>query len=482
MAPDRSLFLSPLDEPRRGATPPPRGSPTGPGPRVGTRPAGDGRSHRRSVFAVVVVLGLAAVAANRAAPAVDPAPLGDTVPPAESDPAGADQQDAAGQDATGQDETGQDSAGQDSAGRRAAGDDAAGEGDADRDETARDDEGTASTGPTGVGGAPSSTLQTTAVLGPLFPEATGTTVVVVTGRNQLLLAHLDSGTVRTVEVPGLEPGFGHPGGDVVRALGPDMLLAGSALVARRPNGAVTDIEASFDSTYPSAVDGRFWSLAGSFSELVERDRDGETGRRVALPVDTGPILPMGDSFIVSPYGSVLQLDAATGRALRLADGVAVAADASTLVRVRCDESLDCGLTLSDLVGGDERVVATPTPRSWYETYAGGELSPDGRYLAIPFYGVDQPGGIVLVDVERGERLQLDSLATSSGGGFPDQTAFTADSRWLLRLDGFQGELKAIRIDDGLLVDIDLDLPRSRERGMLLFSLSSVPSDVDPVGG
>jgi hypothetical protein len=230
----------------------------------------------------------------------------------------------------------------------------------------------------------------------------------------------------------------------------------------------------------SAEAGRWWVVDHRFSvELVERDAEGETGRRLSLPGESSAVLPFGDGFLVSPAGSVLAVDATTGRARRLADGTAVAADDRTLVRTRCDELLECGLVLSDHGGGSERIVGTPTPRSRYEIYAGARFSPDGRWLVVPFYGEDQPGGLVLIDVERGQRLSIDSLATAAGGGFAVTAAFTADSRWLLV--GDQGEddasIRAVRIEDGASAEIDLGHQTGRgQGGASMVAVPSVPGD------
>jgi hypothetical protein len=124
-------------------------------------------------------------------------------------------------------------------------------------------------------------------------------------------------------------------------------------------------------------------------------------------------------------------------------------------------------------------VGTPTPRSRYETYAGVRFSPDGRWLVVPFYGEDQPGGLVLIDVERGERRPLDYLAGASAGGFPVTGLFTADSRWLLVADpsDVRRPIKALRIEDGAGVDIALAIDGGGDEGGTSFlAVPSVPGD------
>lgn len=328
------------------------------------------------------------------------------------------------------------------------------------------------------------TLQTMAVLGPLLPDATGTTVVLASS-GRLAVADLDTGTVRTVGAPGLRPYAGYPF-ETVLAVPGGFLVSGSQphLVPRDAGGDVLELDVPPHAGFlRSGEEGRFWTVGETFTmELVERDVVGETGRRLTLPPDTGAILPTGDGFVVSPYGSVLEVDAGTGRAERIADGAAVAVDERTLARVRCDDDLDCGLVISDRDGGRERFVPQPTPRSRYDSWYGARLSPDGRWLVIPFYAEDQPGGLALVDVEAGERRQIDSLATSSEGGFPLQAVFTADSRWLLLADaGSESRpIRAIRIDDGATAEIDLGIEaRPGEQGSVLIAVPSVPADADP---
>jgi hypothetical protein len=320
----------------------------------------------------------------------------------------------------------------------------------------------------------------------MLPEPTGTTVVLASSRT-LLVAHLDSGTVRGAALDGMEVHGSSPFHSVL-PVGDRLLTAGHRphLVDRHPGGPVReDLPPAPVGYLPSGTEGRWWVADHRFSlELVERDLEGETGGRITLPGDGGVALPLGGSFIVSPLGSVLQVDAGTGAARSLGEGVAVAVDERTLARVRCDESLECGLVLSDLSGGDERTVAPPTPRSRYGTHSGVSLSPDGRWLVTPFFGEDQPGGLALVDVERGERRFLDSLATSSGGGFPLNAAFSADSRWLLlaepSADG--SPLRAIRIEDGTSVELDLGVEAGGDgEGVALLAIPSIAADADPTG-
>jgi hypothetical protein len=249
--------------------------------------------------------------------------------------------------------------------------------------------------------------------------------------------------------------------------------------------------AVLDGYLPSADERRWWVVDHRTSSgrdealvLVERDLAGETGGRITLPSEGQPPLAVGSSFFLSTRGSVQRVDALTGDARRIGDGIAVAVDQRTLARVRCDGSDDCGLVLSDLDGGDERVITPPTPRSRYATLSGATFSPDGRWLVTPFFGEDQPGGLALVDVVQGERRFVDSLATSSRGGFPLDGAFTADSRWLLlaapTADG--RPVRAIRIEDSTIVDLDLAVPAVDEgESIELLAIPSIPADADPPG-
>lgn len=426
MAPDPSLFLSPL---------PARSSVEAEGDEAATAPDGPppprpgaSRSRRVAVSAVVATLAVGAVVANRAGagrePVAGPAPTTTTT----------------------------------AAGSRAL-------------------EGT----PPSTTPALPATLTTVARLGPLLPDPSGTTLVVASSE-RLLVVDIDTGTVRVAAVPGLDVWGGAPFSSVL-PVGADLLVGGSVphLVGRAEGGAVRPAGPPVATgLLPSAVDGRWWTLDHRFgAELVERDAQGETGRQLRFPSDSGAILAHGDGFLASPGATVLALDAATGQARRVADGTAVAVDARTLVRTRCDESLECGLVLSDIAGGGERVVGTPTPRSRYETYAGIRFSPDGRWLVVPFYGEDQPGGLVLIDVARGRRHPMDFLTTASRGGFPATGVFTADSRWLLVGDPTDDArpIKALRIEDGAAVDIDLgDRGRGGEGGITMVAVPSVPAD------
>ncbi len=339
----------------------------------------------------------------------------------------------------------------------------------------------AATGPHGpVADDPTpAVLETSATLGPRLPAPTGTTVVVV-ARDQVAVADLDSGVVRTAR---LRPAPDRSPFQAVLGVGSSFLLAGSApLVVPRAEGAVVDpLDLPvFGGYLPSARAGAFWTVDQRFDvELVEQTLTGASGRRVVLPGESGPVLPVGDGFIVSPAGSIMSVDATTGRVDTLGEGTAVAYDGRTLVRSRCGEDLECGLVLSDLDGGREREVGPPTPRSRYDTYAGARFSPDGRWLSIPFYGEDQPGGLALIDVERGERRPTEQLVTASGGGFPASAAFTADSRWLLFADrsAGPGSVHAVDLADGSVRPLELGPAVSGGDGdLLLDAFPSIPAD------
>ena len=437
MAPDPSLFLSPLGP--ADPVPGEEGSgeqPTGDEPG-GEHPAGHGPGRWRRAVAplVVTVLVLGAVAANRGGGGADArserAAATTTTTAVRARPGGAVPTPAP----------------------------------------------TTTTSTTTLGPA----LTTVARRGPLLPDVTGTTLVLNTSE-RLVVAELDTGTIRMAATPGLALGGGQF--STVVPVGTALLVGGAdpRLVERSPGGVALDVgRTATGGLLPSAVPGRWWAVDHRFSvELVEHDVDGETGRRLSLPGESSAVLPFGDGFLVSPAGSVLEVDATTGRARRIADGTVVAVDDRTLVRTRCDEVLECGLVLSDHGGGAERTIGTPTPRSRYEVYAGPRFSPDGRWLVVPFYGEDQPGGLVLIDVERGERRAVDTLATASGGGFAVSAAFTADSRWLLFGDaaGEEAPIRALRIEDGATAEIDLGVRGPRSHGSASFvALPSVPGDV-----
>ena len=335
--------------------------------------------------------------------------------------------------------------------------------------------------------APPATLETVGRLGPRLPRPTGTTLALV-GDGRLLLADLDAGVVRTAP---LAPGDGRGLPSQVVVPSGDVLLVGGVttqVVPRTPGAPLTALpQPPAVGILPSGRPEAFWTITlGPPAELVERTLDGAAGRRLALPQGPGPILPAGDGFLVSPGGRVTAIDAGTGGEERFVDGIAVAYDGRTLARSTCGGAADCGLVLSDLDGGRERLVGPPTPRSQYALFGGATFSPDGRWLVIPFAGDDQPGGLVLIDVERGERRPVAGLTTASGGGFLATAAFTADSSWLLFTDRTEqtGGLKAVDLTDGTVVPVDLDPPGGvdgRRGALVLGAFPAIAADADPGG-
>jgi hypothetical protein len=163
----------------------------------------------------------------------------------------------------------------------------------------------------------------------------------------------------------------------------------------------------------------------------------------------------GGSLLLTLAGSRFALwNPHGGRVLRRYDRV-LAATATTIawVAAACSPQR-CPVHLSDLAAGSDIQVAAPR-RAWANT---GAFSPDGRYLAVVFGGVDAAGApqvrVGVIDAAT-RRLLAVPGAVMSGGDFGLSVTWSPDGAWLLlaaqdRAGQITGQLAAWRPGDTVL--------------------------------
>jgi hypothetical protein len=143
----------------------------------------------------------------------------------------------------------------------------------------------------------------------------------------------------------------------------------------------------------------------------------------------------------------------SGRMLRRFDRV-LAASGTTIawVAAACGPNR-CPVHLSDLASGTDLQVAVP----WPARANSGAFSPDGRYLAVVYGGVDTAGAVTqarvgVIDVAARRLLAVPS-AVMRGGGFGWAVTWSPNGAWLLvsaRVGPLTEQLAAWRPGDTVL--------------------------------
>ena len=289
------------------------------------------------------------------------------------------------------------------------------------------------------------------VLGPLLAEPTGTILVAV-GERELVLVEVDTGVVRTVDLPGPS------------AHG--AIAVGRSVVIQRTNGVVAvpiavdaaplttgdPVRLTNDpgrapllSTGPSLVWLSTYSETGA--ELREVTLDGKaTGRGAVLPPYASNVVAVDGGLVVPLLGTLTLYDPDTGESHDIGRGHALAGHGDTLARLVC-EALVCQLHLTDLANDTDVVVDGPANTA-FNPWGPAMFSPDGRWLTV-VTGAADPETLAVVDVAAGRATVVESTSLVD----PFSATFSADSRWLFSM-GARGALRAHRLGTAETVTIE----------------------------
>lgn len=156
----------------------------------------------------------------------------------------------------------------------------------------------------------------------------------------------------------------------------------------------------------SATPGRVWLLDDA-ANIRELDVRGTVTAEVVLPAGIHPVGAVEGGLLVDAAGTLVHVDARSGRGSRIGDGQLLTADAEHLARRVCDETLECWIAVGTSGDADAGRVAVAPDLSLL-TYNTAALSPNRRWLAGVVYEpmaedsrVEGPA-VILVDLTTGE--------------------------------------------------------------------------------
>lgn len=191
---------------------------------------------------------------------------------------------------------------------------------------------------------------------------------------------------------------------------------GSSLIARAggvvvwgdearffPDDGSAPVSLGYGEVFPAADPTLVWVRdyrSGTESQIqLKRVATGQEVANVSLPAFS---FPMGDDgtghlLVRGDAGGAFTIDPATGVATRLSDTVVVAATATHLLLIRCDDALVCGSELVDRSNGE----VTFLPAVITSAYGAYSLDPTHTRVAFLEYG------------ERGPELRIVELSTGA---------------------------------------------------------------------
>jgi hypothetical protein len=148
----------------------------------------------------------------------------------------------------------------------------------------------------------------------------------------------------------------------------------------------------------------------------------------------------GGLAVRGPDGSTFRLDGGTGDVTRLTAGPMLAISATHLVDVVCETRIECRWRLVDrATGADLRQGALPANLVWDQAGPLGQLSPDGRLLAVPVSAGRQLA-IDVLQLHTGARQRVSHRGVQAAGGL--LAHWSPDGRVLVWLDD-AGHLNAV---------------------------------------
>jgi hypothetical protein len=156
---------------------------------------------------------------------------------------------------------------------------------------------------------------------------------------------------------------------------------------------------------------------------------------VRLPAISRAAAGTAEGLVISSPGGISRANGAGAEEIS-ASGDLVATDGERIARADCEAALRCLLVLGTLEAPDQvRVQLDPAdvPAGYFGLPAG-TYSPDGRWLALPLYRVDENGTlqrpwITVVDTATGAvAFRVQGPFTQAFTGLP--VAWSPDSEWL----------------------------------------------------
>lgn len=273
--------------------------------------------------------------------------------------------------------------------------------------------------------------------GPLFDGAPDLTLV-VGHRERLALVDMLRGDIRHVQLPRSRrppPGLG-----TMFTVGSNVIVNHHNTVIRLPPGQDRPVQMAEDSrAIPTFDDASIWvsdELTAAVASTAARVAlDGTVLDSVRLPAVSRPIAGTAEGLVVSAPGSISLVNSDGAKEIT-SSGDLIASNGRQVARADCDAAVHCLIVLGTLDNPDQ----TRTPLAEEDIPAGyfglptGAYSPDGRWVAIPLYHLDEVGTldrpwIAVIDTVTGtETFRVEGPFTQAFSALP--LAWSADSKWL----------------------------------------------------
>ena len=273
--------------------------------------------------------------------------------------------------------------------------------------------------------------------GPLLDGAPDLTLV-VGHRERLALIEVATGDTRQMRLPrSRQP---PPGLDSMFRVGSDLIVNHhNAVIRVTPTEARPTQIAVNRHAIPTFDDRSLWvvdELVSAIPTTATRVApDGSVIDRVRLPAVARPIAGRDDGLLVSAPGGV-GLVSGDDAAEVTSTGELVATDGERIARVDCEAAVRCLIVLGTLDDPDQvraQLAEEHIPAGYYGLPIGA-YSPDGRWLALPLYQVDNVGALerpwiaVIDTLTASEVTRVQGPFTQGFSALP--LAWSANSEWL----------------------------------------------------
>ena len=284
------------------------------------------------------------------------------------------------------------------------------------------------------------------VYGPLLPDTSGASLLVVQADGDLVQVDIDSGTVTNL-LPGLRPRTIYQ----MLALSNGVVISGDNQPRLVADGEITNV-GIVDQVLgtPDGVHVLAVSYADTRPGLVSVVPGGPRDPTVALPAASDPVAVVpGAVLLQSRAGGVYQFDLVDSNTHKIAEGAFIAVEGNRLASLACDDSMKCKIAVGPLGGRPEHqvTVAAEEFNLTYFYFSGQDmraLSPTRDLLA---YMTQTQRGLrnVVLDLASGDVL-LSVTVSTTGTTPPSALVWSPDGRWLFWVDS--GHVKAWSPDRG----------------------------------